>query len=421
MNVQLDINKIDYIPSPNNEKKKIETIIDISTVENIVIERKLDYFKILGIWFSFFFDYILNSSFILIIPAQFTNHSYTTILFSLKPLFQFISLIFFYKIIERFILEPIIFGLILELISIALFYFKNDFIYWCIGRSFHGLGSCLILSSGYYYIQSIYNYNIKHLNIAMGIVSSGIIFGIVVGPPITGFLYSFKKDFFYLFLSIINILIQIYIVFKIFQKKKLTTSKNVIINHEYKLIEIIKNSNVFSTLFVLFICSISISSLESKISEYLISVYNYTTKEIGVLILVSAIPSALSSKISGYIINIFGNYNILFLGNILIALSFLLYPKYNLYLFITSLFIFGIGTGLVQGTVPSILASISIDEFNNTGKIYILQNITIQLGFFIGPLISLLIINFYDFQIMSFFIGFFVFLFSSIIIFKKNI
>lgn len=73
-------------------------------------------------------------------------------------------------------------------------------------------------------------------------------------------------------------------------------------------------------------------------------------------------------------------------GMFWLAVGTFIQPKDNLWVELVSFIILGLVMGCVDGIGPTILDEVADRKFNNTGMIFVIENIAVQLGFVVGPI-----------------------------------
>uniref|UniRef100_A0A7S2TFC7 Major facilitator superfamily (MFS) profile domain-containing protein n=1 Tax=Prorocentrum micans TaxID=2945 RepID=A0A7S2TFC7_PROMC len=76
-------------------------------------------------------------------------------------------------------------------------------------------------------------------------------------------------------------------------------------------------------------------------------------------------------------------------------------PKSLLWVNLLSFVGLGAGMGIIDGATPSLLAEVASDRFGGSGKIFVLSNVAVQLGFAVGPVLGNAIVGHYGFGVCS--------------------
>merc|ERR1711871_1340075 len=147
-------------------------------------------FSLVVIWLSLFCDYVLMTLVIPIFPQLDRSETEIGSLFSAKAALQVLSAPLVARYIDSFELEPLIFGLFIEAVSNIVFSLTDNYWWWFGARAVQGIASSAILSSGFLHIQRVCGSDHDKIGTSMSIVTTGIISGVTVGPPLGGLLYS---------------------------------------------------------------------------------------------------------------------------------------------------------------------------------------------------------------------------------------
>ena len=114
----------------------------------------------------------------------------TSALFAAKPAARFLFLPVVAWFVDKHGMLLLMTGLVLEACSTLVFAFTFDYGYWLAARGCQGVCSALIMSSAFQRVQQLHQNDDAGLGISMGIVTTGIYSGYLIGPPIGGVLFD---------------------------------------------------------------------------------------------------------------------------------------------------------------------------------------------------------------------------------------
>ena len=149
-------------------------------------ERNLGVFVV---WLALFCDYLLMTLVIPIFPKLGVSKFQVGVLFSAKAAVQILSSPLVARVVDGHGLKPLMAGLLVELVSSLGFTLSDGYSFWFGMRALQGLASAAILSSGFLHVQQLHAGDSNALGSAMGTVTTGIISGVMAGPPLGGVLY----------------------------------------------------------------------------------------------------------------------------------------------------------------------------------------------------------------------------------------
>jgi MFS family permease len=147
---------------------------------------------LVAIWTCLFCDYLLLTIAIPIFPTLAVCASsdvLTGVLFSSKAVMQIVFSPLVSCFVDRFALELLIGGMAVEGCATVVFTLTRSYPLWLIGRGTQGIASAAIITAAFAYLQRHY-VDDKQRGVAMSVATTGIIGGVMLGPPIGGLLYG---------------------------------------------------------------------------------------------------------------------------------------------------------------------------------------------------------------------------------------
>jgi len=379
-------------------------------------------YGILVVWLALFCDYALMTVVIPIFPTLGASEFATGLLFSGKAMLQVLSVPFVAKIVDGQGLKPLVVGLCINLTSNLVFAMTSDYNTWLFARAVQGLASSCILCSGFLHIQQLHPVD-SELGEAMGVVTTGIITGVTVGPPVGGVLFAVQPQAPFIVLSGVLLLVSgltvLYMVkypMERGQMKRLADNdhdeddETAKLPHQpesaaQKVWELLTDPHILVALGALWVANAVIACLESTLGYYLENEMHLTPGEVGLVYMVTAIPSVIGAKVSGGFGNRFGRARVIQLGMVMQGAFFALGPKDSVPVEVISLVGLGFGMGLVDGCAPAMLAYRTETAHGGTGVVYTLSSAATQLGFIAGPLSGSALMEVLGFQVMTLLLG----------------
>jgi len=356
------------------------------------------------VWMGLFCDYLLMTIVIPIFPELGASTFATGALFSAKAAVQIVSSPFVAQFVDRYGLSLLSLGLVLESGATLVFVFTDSYGPWMAARASQGLASALMLSSGFLHVQRMYSNDDDGLGSAMSTVTTGIITGVTLGPPLGGVLYEVEPWLPFALLAALMAVVAVSSIVFIAKGGEQFEPEHEIGSREegggdqesvavvaglQKEEELsvnqmawgmVSDKHILVTLVSLLLCNAAISCLESTLGDYLEREVGMTSAEVGCTYVVTALPSVLASKVAGGLGNRFGRYRVLLGGMAIQGCFFALGPKDVFAMEVVSLIGLGVGMGLVDGCAPAMLSQVNLISHQGSGVIYTLQTAFIQLG-----------------------------------------
>ena len=146
-------------------------------------------------WLCLFCDYLLLTIAIPIFPElkECQDSDFLTgVLFSAKAVMQILCSPIVSCFVDAHTLELLLGGMLVEGSATLIFMLTDSYALWLVGRATQGVASAAILTSAFAFLQQAYNDD-RVRGKVMGAATTGIICGVMVGPPIGGLLYEVWK------------------------------------------------------------------------------------------------------------------------------------------------------------------------------------------------------------------------------------
>merc|ERR1711924_174768 len=126
--------------------------------------------------------------------------------------------------------------------------------------------------------------------------------------------------------------------------------------------------------------------------------FGFDVAKVGLFYHLNSVPCVSMSAFAGPLGNRFGRSTMVFFGLLVQGLSTMLWPKNVLAINAISMVGIGIGMGIVDGATPALLSDVAGKLFQGTGKVFVLSNAGVQLGFVIGPILGNALFGAYGFS-----------------------
>jgi len=156
--------------------------------------------------------------------------------------------------------------------------------------------------------------------------------------------------------------------------------------------ELLQNRDVLRFLGILVVTNVGCGCVEGTIARHLHVKFGLSAGAQGRFYLLLAISSVIFSALSGDLGNRFGRIKVIRFGLLLQGVSTLSGASSSLILSAIAFAITGIGIGLIDGATPSLLGNTVTKHFGETGRIYVMSNTCVQLGFLFGPMLGNIIV-----------------------------
>lgn len=337
----------------------------------------------------------------------------TGILFSAKAALQICSSPIMASYVDRHQKAMIMSGVVLQVISILVFYVvKFDYGMWFCARALSGIASAAIMSAGMAHLKSKHSDNDERGTV-MGIATTGIVTGVCLGPMFGGVLYDFNPRLPFIMLASVEMVLLIALAIFL----PATMAKTAAENAEADSVStraMLSDDMILKPLAGLAVANACISCLESTVSKYFMSTFGMNPGGVGTFYLWNAAASCLMSGFAGPIGNYFGRKNAVMAGLVMQGVFMMVGPKDSLIVEVVSFVGVGLGMGCIDGTMPALLGEVADARFNGSGKVYVLANVAVQVGFVLGPVLGNVIRQFCGFQVCCITAGMLVVLYTGL-------
>ena len=288
------------------------------------------------VWSALFCDYVLMTLVIPIFPKLGVSDVEVGVLFSAKAAVQVVTSPLVARVVDGCGLLPMLLGLLIELLTSIGFTISTKYSLWFVMRAIQGLASAAILSSGFLHVQQLHAGDSDALGNAMGTVITGIIGGVMLGPPLGGLLFEVGEKWpFWFSAAIIGVSISFAAVYM--QRHSLGCGRGHSTDvaqggNEHgqgeseidddrstraKICALLHDKHVLVVLGALFFANAAISCLEATAGLHLEDTLDMTPGQVGLMYMATAGPSVLGSKVGGWLGNKYGRWKIIMRGMVL--------------------------------------------------------------------------------------------------------
>lgn len=347
------------------------------------------------VWLGNFCDYVLMFMCIPIFPSLGKSNLQTGCLFAAKATFQILSSPLMARIVDHHGKAMLLGGLCLESLSILAFMFTHDYVTWFCARALSGVASASIISSGLAHLSKRYS-DTEQRAVAMGFSATGIMAGTCIGPVMGGVLYEISPGLPFLILASLELLVVVLVWLFLPDLKVDDLDAKVA---EASTGELLRNADVFRFLGVLVITNTGCGCVEGTIARRLIDTFGLHPGQVGKMYLLLALSSIVFAAASGDLGNTVGRVTVIRAGLLIQGLAIFLGATSSLAWTAVSLMMMGVGIGLIDGATPPLLEEIVQKHFASSGRIFVMSNTCVQLGFLVGPLMGNAIIDCWGYTI----------------------
>ena len=360
-------------------------------------------------WMSLFSDYLLMTLIIPLFPMLGASEMATGMLFASKACMQIIAAPLFSTIIDKWGLKLLFAGLIVDAVSNLSFAFSMNYHVWLFARIMQGIASAAVIPASLGHIQRMYNHDEELRADAFGTVTTGILAGVMIGPPMGGILFTIHPALPFVLVTII-VLIAAALALHVIEHVEVPNSNP---SKSTGITTMIKDKDLLVSLGALLFANMAIGALEATFGLYGLEALGLGPSAVGIIYLFSTIPTMFASKACAPLQRYCGvRWHVVFGGLIIQGVSFMLGPKSNIFLEIISFIGLGTGMGLIDGTSPEINSAISKARYGGSTAVHSLSICAIQVGFIIGPILGNYLMKNINFWGMSFVLGLFMVVYS---------
>jgi predicted MFS family arabinose efflux permease len=340
------------------------------------------------IWLAFFCDYVLMFMAIPIFPTLGKSDVMTGCLFSAKACCQILSAPLLTTWVDRYGKFLLLGGLLVETISSVMFMLTHEYGAWLFARAISGVASAAIMSSGLSHLSKRHTKS-EERAVVMGCATTGILSGTCIGPVMGGILHEISPGLPFLSLAVLELIVVVLIV--LFLPSVKGEQKNTG-GGGASTRELLQNRDVLRFLGILVVTNMGCGCVEGTIARHLHVKFGLSAGAQGRFYLLLAVSSVIFSAVSGDLGNRLGRIKVIRLGLLLQGVSTLSGASSSITLSAIAFTITGIGIGLIDGATPSLLGNTVTKHFGETGRIYVMSNTCVQLGFLFGPMAGNIIV-----------------------------
>eukprot|EP00928_Gymnodinium_smaydae_P049936 TRINITY_DN33548_c0_g1_i1.p1 TRINITY_DN33548_c0_g1~~TRINITY_DN33548_c0_g1_i1.p1 ORF type:complete len:416 (-),score=25.77 TRINITY_DN33548_c0_g1_i1:75-1268(-) len=337
------------------------------------------------VWLCLFCDYVLMTMAIPIFPLLHASDFMTGVLFAAKATCQILSTPLFMNFIDGHEKAMIVFGLGLEIGSLATFTLTFSYSAWMLARGISGVASAAIISAGFAHLKNTITDD-KERGTSMGLATTGIIAGVCLGPVWGGTLFEIHPSIPFVLLAVVEVCVLAFTLSLLPGRQsghvRGPSSDDISVRSMLVCPQLSK------VLGALLLANAAISCLESTVARYFMDTFGFSVSKVSLFYLLTSVPSCVMSAQAGPAGNRFGRELIMFFGLCFQGFFTLLGPKDVLYVEMLCFFFLGGGMGAIDGTAPALLGAIADARFGGTGKVYLMQNMAVQVGFVLGPVLG---------------------------------
>lgn len=344
------------------------------------------------VWLALFCDYVLMTMAIPIFPLLGMSPVATGALFSSKAACQILFAPLLARFVNRHEKQMILSGLTSQALSIIIFAMTFNYRLWFFARAVSGISSAAIVSAGFAHLKRRYS-DLQQRAVAMGLATTGIVGGVCFGPVLGGVLYQASPQLpFALLASVVSLT-------SIFAARYLPTFQADAASEteDFPVASMLKRPEACIPLGVLVVANAGISCLESTVARHLSFSFGMAAASVGAFFLLVSVPSCLLSGFAGPIGNRIGQRTLVRMGLLVQGFFTCLGPKSCFGVNVVSMLGLGAGMGMIDGATPALLGTVADKYFQGSGKIFVLSNMAVQLGFVIGPVLGNIVVEAHGF------------------------
>mmetsp|Transcript_131544 Transcript_131544/g.262485 ORF Transcript_131544/g.262485 Transcript_131544/m.262485 type:complete len:471 (+) Transcript_131544:75-1487(+) len=370
------------------QKKRIEGTVSSTTSAEQETSSLVMSWSLVIVWLAFFCDYVLMFMAIPIFPTLGKNDVMTGCLFSAKACFQILSAPLMTKWVDHYGKFMLLGGLLAETISSVIFMLTHEYGTWLCARAISGVASAAIMSSGLSHLSKRHTKS-EERAVVMGCATTGILSGTCIGPVMGGILHEISPSLPFLTLAVLETAVIMLILLFLPTLKGEQTSGG---GEGASTCELLQNRDVLRFLGILVVTNFGCGCVEGTIARHLHLKFGLSAGAQGRFYLLLAVSSVIFSAMSGDLGNRLGRIKVIRFGLLLQGISTLMGASPSIITSAIAFCITGVGIGLIDGATPSLLGDTVTKHFGETGRIYVMSNTCVQLGFLFGPMMGNIIV-----------------------------
>lgn len=318
----------------------------------------------------------------------------TGVLFSAKAALQVCSSPVMTRYIDTHQRAMILGGLTLQITSVLVFYAVSfQYWLWLCARALSGVASAAIISAGMAHLKTLHPDHDERAKV-MGWATTGIIAGVCLGPLFGGVLHDFNPRLPFISLALLEVLVLCLTMMFLPGVQSCAAAET----SSASVRDMLADPFVWKPLSGLMAANAAISCLESTVSRYFMVHFDFSPGQVGAFYLNTSVPSIIASGFAGHIGNYFGRRRAIAATLVLQGLFMMLGPKSLLSVEVLSFAGIGFAMGGTDGMMPALLGEFVDERFGGSGKIYVLSNVAVQVGFVLGPILGNAVTQLYGFQ-----------------------
>lgn len=251
------------------------------------------------VWMALFCDYLLMTVAVPVFPTLGASTFMTGVLFSAKAALQILTSPVVAMFVDTSGLSLLIVGLLVEALSTLVFAATDTYWWWFAARAVQGVASANILAAGFLHVQRLHPGDEAAVGVAMGIVTTGIIFGVTVGPPMGGILYDVTTALpFLVTAGLVGVAFLFSVAYYCWVPQPEVPRRREAEAVSQVAYALLKDPHIMVTLAAVFIANAAISCLEGTLGDYLQRSEGFTTTETGLMYVITAVPTVIAAKVS---------------------------------------------------------------------------------------------------------------------------
>ena len=349
-------------------------------------------------WLSMFCDYLLMTCIIPLFPVLGFDVVATGILFSSKALMQILFAPLFSRVIDQHPLGVLVIGLLIDIIATTAFAVHVNYWTWLVARSLQGFASAAVMPAANGLVQRAFASSEEVRTEAFGVSTSGILGGVVLGPPLGGLLFSINPALPFASVTVLLVLtfaLTVYLLRTlqlppIEQESREAAEPPGFWHGFYRIRVMLKDKYIRRPMGALFYANAGIAALEATFGGFAMQHMGLTTSEVGLMYMWTTLPSISATFISPLIHTRFAieKWKLIRLGLVVQGAFFILGPKSSILMTKVSFTGLGFGMGTIDGICNSLNAEISDARHRGTTTVHSLSTMAIQSGFLVGPVVG---------------------------------
>lgn len=379
---------------------------------------------------AMFIDSVLLSVVIPILPTYLSGPGHHVgqfaigMLFASKAIVQIITGPFSGPVANRFGKQwTMLVGMCIIVVATMIFAVGKSYAVLFVARAAQGVGSSLVATAGLSLLAVLHADNEEAQGKAMGMATSGVGLGVIVGPPFGGVTYHFgnKALPFYILagLATLNLVAQGIML----HREKIVENPRDDAEKPKSILTLMKDSSVWSVVYSLMIVTTGISFLEPTLPLWMEDKFGAPPWETGVIFLAASISYLLGIPVASCAKPEYRE-KLAFTGMISVAAGslFVAWPghRFATTQSIPGLIMVGFGLGICECTMlPMLAAAIDRRHPGSQASVFAMADMAASTAFALGPLVGSAMYQHEDFRYACLTQAAIIGLSSSLILFMK--